>query len=59
MAHAPIVIKVNKDFVNNPRHEYLEESKKKILGRKGIILKGYMSEKERIERHMKEMEKCK
>lgn len=58
MAHSPIVVKLNKEYINNPRHEYLEESKNKILGRKGIVLKGYVTEKERMERRMKEMEKC-
>jgi len=59
MAHAPIVVKVKQDSINNPRQEYLEESKQKILGRKGIVLKEYVTEKERIERRMKEMEKRK
>jgi hypothetical protein len=59
MAHAPIVVKVGKDCINNPRQEYIEESKQKILGGKGIVLKGYVTEKEGIERRMKEMEKSK
>jgi len=59
MAHQPIIVKDSKDYINNPRQELFEESKNKILGRKGIILKGYVSERERIEKHLKEIEKCK
>lgn len=58
MANAPIIVKVNKDYINNPRHIYLEETKKKILGRKGMVFNGFVTEKERIEKQMKEMEKC-
>jgi len=58
MAHSPFVNKVNQEIINNPRHIYLEESKNKILGRKGMVLKGYVTEKERLERQMKENEKC-
>lgn len=58
MAHAPIVIKDTKDFINNPRQEYFEESKNKILGKKGMMIKGYVTEKERIASHLKENEKC-
>jgi len=58
MAHQPIIIKDNRDMVNNPRQELLEESKKKIIGGKGIILKGHITEKERIRRYLEEMGKC-
>ncbi len=57
MAHNPIILINNSTVVNNPRQDFFEESKNKILGRKGIILKGYMTERERIERHLKEIDK--
>ena len=56
MAHSPLIIKDTKDFVSNPRQELFEESKNKILGRKGIVLKGYIPERQRIEQQ--ELEKC-
>lgn len=53
MAHSPIVVKDSTHIVQNPRQELYEENIDKIKGRKGIILKGYKTEKMRIEEHLR------
>lgn len=58
MAHAPIIVKNPKELINNPRQEYFEETKNKIIGKKGIVIKGYVTEKERIASQLKDKENC-
>ncbi len=58
MVYKPIIIKDTKDLINNPRQEFLEESKNKIIGRKGIILKGHVTERERIKKLLEESGQC-
>ena len=53
MAQSPVVVKDYSSIVRNPRQELFEESIDKIIGGKGIILKGYKTEKMRIEEHLK------
>lgn len=59
MAHSPLIIKEPKDYITNPRQDLLEETKNQIIGRKGIVLRGYMTEKQRIEQHLRELETSK
>ncbi len=40
-------------MVQNPRQEYFDEGIDKIRGGKGIILKGYKTEKMRVEEHLR------
>jgi len=58
MAYKPLIIRDAEEIVVNPREDFLEESKQKIIGKKGIIVKGFETEKERIERYIKEKEFC-
>jgi len=58
MAHDPIIIKDQKKIVNNPREDYYEESKSKIIGKKGMVIKGYVTDIDRIASQLKENEKC-
>ena len=53
MAHSPIVVKETTRVVKNPRQELLEEEVDQIIGGKGMIIKGYKTEKMRIEEHLK------
>lgn len=53
MAHSPIIVKDNTHVVQNPRQEFFDEGIDKIKGGKGIILKGYKTEKMRVEEHLR------
>ncbi len=53
MAHSPIIVKDSTHIVQNPRQEFFDEGIDKIKGRKGMILKGYKTEKLRIEEHLR------
>jgi len=53
MAHSPIIVKDSTHIVKNPRQEVYDEEIDKILGRKGMILKGFQTEKMRIEEHLR------
>jgi len=53
MAHSPIIVKDSTHVVQNPRQELFDEGIEKIKGGKGIILKGYKTEKMRIEEHLR------
>jgi hypothetical protein len=53
MAHSPIIVKDSTHIVKNPRQEFFDEGIDKIIGGKGIILKGYKTEKMRIEEHLR------
>lgn len=53
MAHSPIVVKDCTHIVQNPRQELFDEGIDKIKGGKGIILKGYKTERMRIEEHLR------
>jgi len=52
MVSSPIKVK---EFINpiiSSRHELLKEEDEKITGRRGIILKGFQTEKQRIQEHL-------
>lgn len=52
MVSSPIKVK---EFINpiiSTRHELLKEEDEKITGRRGIILKGFQTEKQRIQEHL-------
>jgi hypothetical protein len=52
MVNSPIKVK---EFINpiiSSRHELLKEEDEKITGRRGIILKGFQTEKQRIQEHL-------
>ena len=53
MAHSPIIVKDSINIVQNPRQVFLDEGIDKIKGGKGMILKGYKTEKVRIEEHLR------
>ncbi len=50
----PIQVAKIRDHVINPRQELFEEENQKIRGKKGIILKGFMTEHERITKLLEE-----
>lgn len=50
MTRSPIVVKDRTMKVHNPREELFESTKKKILGRKGIILKDFFTRKDSPEK---------
>jgi hypothetical protein len=54
MASEPITIVDYNNNVQSSRKNYLDENSNKILGRHGFILKGYKTEKQRIEDYLKE-----
>jgi hypothetical protein len=58
MAHSPIVVKDGTHIVLNPRQEFFDEGIDKIKGGKGIVLKGYKTEKMRIEEHLRNINYC-
>jgi len=53
MATNPIVLKDTTSTVINPREELLEEGMAKIRGSKDMILKGFKTEKMRVEEHLR------
>jgi hypothetical protein len=53
MATNPIIIKDSTSIVKNPREELLEEGIEKIRGNKGMIIKGFKTEKMRVEEHLR------
>lgn len=53
MANNPIVLKDTTSTVKNPREELLEEGMDKIRGNKGMIIKGFKTEKMRVEEHLR------
>lgn len=53
MAHSPIIVKDSTHIVKNPRQEFYDEEIDKIRGGKGMVLKGYKTEKMRIEEHLR------
>ncbi len=50
----PIKVKKYKAPIHNPRQILIEEENDKIKGKKGIILKGYKTERERIQKQLEE-----
>ena len=53
MTSHPIVVKDSTHTVQNPRQDLLEEGIDKIRGGKGMILKGFKTEKVRVEEHLR------
>lgn len=53
MAQSPIIVKDSTHIVKNPRQEFFDEEIDKIRGGKGIVLKGFKTEKVRIEEHLR------
>ena len=58
MSKSPIVVNDKTKKVSNPREEFYESTNKKILGRKGIILKDSFTNREKIDKSRYEAEKC-
>jgi len=48
MVGNPIKVTQFKNPLNNVRQQMFEDESLKIIGKKGIILKGYMTEQERL-----------
>jgi len=48
MAHAPIQINEFISPIESTRKQLIDEENEKIMGRRGIILKGFKTEKQRI-----------
>lgn len=53
MATSPIVVKDETHMIVNPRQNLLDEGIDKIRGGKGMILKGFKTEKTRVEEHLR------
>ena len=53
MVHSPIKVKDYMNPIESTREELMREEDQKIQGRRGFIFKGFKTEKERIEEHMK------
>ena len=53
MVQSPIVVKDENLAITNPRQLLLEDGIDKILGGKGMILKGFKTEKTRVEEHLR------
>jgi predicted N-acyltransferase len=53
MVSSPIQVKDYLNPIDNTRKEFLQEEDQKIQGRRGIVLKGFKTEKERIEEHLR------
>jgi len=53
MAHSPIIVKDSIGIVKNPRQDLFDSEIDKIRGGKGIVLKGFKTEKMRIEEHLR------
>jgi hypothetical protein len=53
MATSPIKVKDSTHMIINPRQNLLEEGIDKIRGGKGMILKGFKTEKTRVEEHLR------
>jgi len=53
MTTSPIVVKDETHMIVNPRQILLEEGIDKIRGGKGMILKGFKTEKTRVEEHLR------
>jgi hypothetical protein len=58
MATSPIVVKDSTHIIINPRQNLLDEGIDKIRGGKGIILKGFKTEKTRVEEHLRNINFC-
>jgi len=54
MMRKPSKIKKYTGRISNPRMNLMEDESLKIIGKKGIILKGFMTEKERLAKLMEE-----
>lgn len=55
MATNPIILKESTSTVINPRANLLEEGSDKIRGNKGMIIKGFKTEKMRVEEHLRQV----
>jgi hypothetical protein len=53
MEKSPIIVKDTNHMIINPRQNLLEEGIDKIRGGKGMILKGFKTEKTRVEEHLR------
>jgi hypothetical protein len=53
MVASPIQVKDYLNPIENTRKEFLQEEDQKIQGRRGIVLKGFKTEKERIKDHLR------
>ena len=54
MVGNPIKVSQYKSPIRNPRHQLFEEESSKIIGKKGMIMKGHLSEKDRIDKIVEE-----
>jgi C1A family cysteine protease len=53
MEKSPIIVKDSNHMIINPRQNLLDEGIDKIRGGKGMILKGFKTEKTRVEEHLR------
>ena len=57
MLNNPTKVKDYKYPISNTRQEFLEEENTKIIGTKGMVFKKFMTERERLDKYIKENEK--